>query len=58
MASAMVRGWVRADAGMAGRLLVTDRGSGRAAALAAKLASATSSATRTSSARPTWWCCA
>jgi pyrroline-5-carboxylate reductase len=37
MASAMVRGWVRADAGMAGRLLVTDRGSGRAAELASKL---------------------
>jgi pyrroline-5-carboxylate reductase len=37
MASAMVRGWVRADAGMAGRLLVTDRGSGRAAGLAETL---------------------
>ena len=37
MASAMVRGWVRADADMAGRLLVTDRGSGRAAELASKL---------------------
>ncbi len=34
MASAMVRGWVRADASMAERILVTDRGSGRAAALA------------------------
>jgi pyrroline-5-carboxylate reductase len=34
MASAMVRGWVRADASMAGRILVTDRGSGRAEALA------------------------
>ena len=34
IASAMVSGWVRADAGMAERLLVTDRGSGRAAALA------------------------
>jgi pyrroline-5-carboxylate reductase len=34
MASAMVAGWVGADAGMAERLLVTDRGSGRARALA------------------------
>ena len=34
IASAMVSGWMRADAGMAERLLVTDRGSGRAAALA------------------------
>jgi pyrroline-5-carboxylate reductase len=34
MAGAMVRGWVRADAAMAGRLLVTDRGSGRAELLA------------------------
>ena len=34
MAGAMVHGWVRADESMAGRLLVTDRGSGRAAALA------------------------
>jgi pyrroline-5-carboxylate reductase len=34
MASAMVRGWVRADPSMAGRILVTDRGSGRAEALA------------------------
>jgi pyrroline-5-carboxylate reductase len=34
MASAMVRGWVRADPSMAERILVTDRGSGRAAALA------------------------
>ena len=34
MASAMVRGWVRADASMADRILVTDRGSGRAEALA------------------------
>src|SRR4051795_12473773 len=35
MAGAMVRGWVRADQAMAERLLVTDRGSGRAAGLAA-----------------------
>jgi pyrroline-5-carboxylate reductase len=34
IASAMVSGWVRADPSMAGRILVTDRGSGRAAALA------------------------
>jgi pyrroline-5-carboxylate reductase len=34
IAAAMVSGWVRADAAMAGRILVTDRGSGRAAALA------------------------
>jgi pyrroline-5-carboxylate reductase len=34
IASAMVSGWVLADAAMAGRILVTDRGSGRAAALA------------------------
>jgi len=34
MAGAMVRGWVRADPAIASRLLVTDRGSGRAAALA------------------------
>jgi pyrroline-5-carboxylate reductase len=34
MASAMVRGWVRADPEMAGRIAVTDRGSGRAEALA------------------------
>jgi pyrroline-5-carboxylate reductase len=34
MASAMVSGWVKADPAMAGRILVTDRGSGRAAALA------------------------
>jgi pyrroline-5-carboxylate reductase len=34
IASAMVSGWVAADAGMAERLLVTDRGSGRAEALA------------------------
>ena len=34
MAGAMVRGWVRAEPGMAGRLLVTDRGSGRAGTLA------------------------
>jgi pyrroline-5-carboxylate reductase len=34
MASAMVRGWVRADPSMADRILVTDRGSGRAEALA------------------------
>jgi pyrroline-5-carboxylate reductase len=36
MASAMVSGWVRADEAMAARILVTDRGSGRAAALAAR----------------------
>jgi pyrroline-5-carboxylate reductase len=36
MASAMVTGWVRADPGMADRILVTDKGSGRAAALAAR----------------------
>jgi len=35
MASAMVRGWAREDPGVGDRLLVTDRGSGRAAALAA-----------------------
>jgi pyrroline-5-carboxylate reductase len=35
MASAMVRGWARDDPGVGDRLLVTDRGSGRAAALAA-----------------------
>jgi pyrroline-5-carboxylate reductase len=34
MASAMVEGWVRADAARAQRILVTDRGSGRAARLA------------------------
>jgi len=34
MSSAMVAGWVRADPEMAERILVTDRGSGRAAALA------------------------
>ena len=33
MASAMVSGWVKADPEMAGRILVTDRGSGRADAL-------------------------
>jgi pyrroline-5-carboxylate reductase len=37
MASAMVTGWVRADQAMAGRILVTDRGSGRAASLAERL---------------------
>jgi pyrroline-5-carboxylate reductase len=37
MASAMVSGWVRADPAMAGRILVTDRGSGRAAGLADRL---------------------
>ena len=37
MASAMVSGWVRADGAMAERILVTDRGSGRAAALAERL---------------------
>lgn len=36
MASAMVSGWVKADPEMAGRILVTDRGSGRADALASK----------------------
>jgi pyrroline-5-carboxylate reductase len=36
MASAMVEGWLRADPDRAGRILVTDRGSGRAAALAAQ----------------------
>ena len=34
IASAMVSGWVRADPAMAERILVTDRGSGRAAQLA------------------------
>jgi pyrroline-5-carboxylate reductase len=34
MATAMVRGWCRADESLASRILVTDRGSGRAAALA------------------------
>jgi pyrroline-5-carboxylate reductase len=34
IASAMVTGWMKADPGMAERILVTDRGSGRAAALA------------------------
>jgi pyrroline-5-carboxylate reductase len=34
MASAMVAGWVKADPGMVERILVTDKGSGRAAALA------------------------
>ena len=37
MATAMVNGWVRADPEMAGRILVTDRRSGRAAALAERL---------------------
>ena len=37
MASAMVSGWVRADPAMAERILVTDRGSGRAAGLAERL---------------------
>src|SRR5436190_2061173 len=37
MASAMVSGWVRADGAMAERVLVTDRGSGRAALLAERL---------------------
>ena len=37
MASAMVSGWVRADETMAERSLGTDRGSGRAAALAERL---------------------
>ena len=34
MASAMVTGWVRADPSLADRIIVSDRGSGRAAALA------------------------
>src|SRR4051794_29729483 len=34
MASAMVRGWVRSEPSMAERILVTDRGSGRAERLA------------------------
>ncbi|MGZ4482440.1 MAG: pyrroline-5-carboxylate reductase [Gaiellales bacterium] len=34
IATAMVRGWLRADPGMADRVLVTDRGSGRAGRLA------------------------
>lgn len=34
MASAMVRGWVRADPGMAARIVLADRGSGRASRLA------------------------
>ena len=37
MATAMVNGWIRADPEMAGRILVTDRRSGRAAALAERL---------------------
>jgi pyrroline-5-carboxylate reductase len=37
MASAMVEGFVRADPARAGRILVTDRGSGRAASLASRL---------------------
>lgn len=37
MASAMVAGWVRADPQMAERLVLTDRGSGRAAALAERV---------------------
>lgn len=36
MASAMVDGWVTADPAMAGRISLIDRGSGRAAALAAR----------------------
>jgi pyrroline-5-carboxylate reductase len=36
IASAMVSGWVLADPQMASRILVTDRGSGRASALAAQ----------------------
>jgi pyrroline-5-carboxylate reductase len=36
IASAMVAGWMKADPGMAERILVTDRGSGRAAALAGR----------------------
>jgi pyrroline-5-carboxylate reductase len=35
MATAMIAGWLRADPGRASRILVTDRGSGRAARLAA-----------------------
>ena len=37
MATAMANGWVRADPGMADRILVTDRRSGRAADLAERL---------------------
>ena len=37
MAGAMVEGWLRADPALAGRILVTDRGSGRAARLAERL---------------------
>src|SRR4051812_50191030 len=37
MAGAMVEGWLRADPALAGRVLVTDRGSGRAARLAERL---------------------
>ena len=37
MAGAMVEGWLRADPGLAERILVTDRGSGRAARLADRL---------------------
>ncbi len=58
MASAMVSGWVRADQAMAERILVTDRGSGRAAALAERLGVATSRRTPSSCARPTSSSCA
>ena len=37
MAGAMVEGWLRADPALAERILVTDRGSGRAARLAERL---------------------
>ncbi|HEY3613884.1 MAG TPA: pyrroline-5-carboxylate reductase [Gaiellales bacterium] len=37
MAGAMIEGWVRADPSLGERILVTDRGSGRAAALAERL---------------------
>ena len=37
MAGAMVEGWLRADPSLAERILVTDRGSGRAARLAERL---------------------
>ena len=39
MAAAMVRGWVAADPALAARIHLTDRGSGRAAALAEAVAS-------------------
>jgi pyrroline-5-carboxylate reductase len=37
MAGAMIEGWLRADPSLGERILVTDRGSGRAAALAERL---------------------